>query len=191
MMHPVEKILIRFIGRSVMDGRIFDLHHDIFFFLILILVFVSRMLVGALQHLRRGRIAPKSGLFTITSLFLGIFYVASTTTADCATGNEPDRNGGASGSGTTGPSCSSIEEELSRFLSSYRGRGAPRQTHFDAIVKELQLASSDAEDKNKMLLYMEECKAEKNITSRGEASARLLEKYSTYFQKKYGKSLWV
>ncbi|KAI5009186.1 hypothetical protein ZWY2020_010234 [Hordeum vulgare] len=29
---------------------IIDLHHDIFFFLILILVFVSRMLVRALWH---------------------------------------------------------------------------------------------------------------------------------------------
>ncbi|KAK8967619.1 cytochrome c oxidase subunit 2 [Platanthera guangdongensis] len=36
----------------MMQG-IIDLHHDIFFFLILILVFVSRMLVRALWHFHK------------------------------------------------------------------------------------------------------------------------------------------
>lgn len=62
----------------MMQG-IIDLHHDIFFFLILILVFVSWILVRALWHFHYKKIQSRKGLFMepLLRLFGPYFPVSS------------------------------------------------------------------------------------------------------------------
>lgn len=178
-MQHFDKVLIRFFGKSVMEGWIFYFHHDIFFLKILFFFFVSWMLVCALRHPSQGRIARGTyllGLITYISAVCAIVF--RLTTAECATGNEPDRNDGASGSGTEAPPSSAVEDKLIEFLAK-NGKRAPQQKVFDTTVEELKLQTADTSDLSKMLLLMADLE-KKKFSSPSEAAAQLVLDYSVY-----------
>jgi len=111
-MSRLEMICSKFLGRYVLFN---DLHHDMFFFLLLILVFVSRMLVRALWP---GCPVWAARVFTFflvapTSLGFSFHEVAH------AAGHEQHPNAGAAGSGASTPSSSFKENSTSidRLLS--------------------------------------------------------------------------
>ena len=193
MNQSIEKIVIRFLGKSVLECKFLDVHHDIFFFLILILVFVSLILFRTFRAtgIAHGtRILNSSFFITFLVVFqsLVVFWSAH---AECMEpGNEADRNEGPSGSGTAGPSYSAMEEKVREYLEGYKGTRSTRQPVFDEAVKELQLRTSDASDRLKMLQIMENNKV-KSFSSPKEAASQLILDYSKYYEKKYGKSLFV
>jgi len=86
MMDFFRNLFIRSFGKLVIKGSIIDLHQDIFFFLILILVFVLWMLVRALWHFheKKNPIPQRivHGTTIKTTILTTIFAVSSFDTSD-------------------------------------------------------------------------------------------------------------
>jgi hypothetical protein len=105
----MESALIKCIGKSVINGNLFHLHHDMFLFLIPILVFVSRMLVRTFRAtgIAHGTWMNNSSFFITFLVAFQSWEVFGSSPAECMEpGNEADRNECPSGSGTAGPSRS-------------------------------------------------------------------------------------
>lgn len=132
----------------MMQG-IIDLHHDIFFFLILILVFVSRILVRALWHFHYNKCRNSwvPGItWTISTLccLLDLCSECLVEHAECA-GEEGSSNAQLDLDLTLrppGPTAEEIERELSSFLSSFGNRGVTSSVLQNTKIKlQLDVAS--------------------------------------------------
>ena len=132
----------------MMQG-IIDLHHDIFFFLILILVFVSRILVRALWHFHYNKCRNSwvPGItWTISTLccLLDLCSEWLVEHAECA-GEEGSSNAQLDLDLTLrppGPTAEEIERELSSFLSSFGNRGVTSSVLQNTKIKlQLDVAS--------------------------------------------------
>lgn len=126
-----------------------DLHHDIFFFLILILVFVSRILVRALWHFHYNKCRNSwvPGItWTISTLccLLDLCSEWLVEHAECA-GEEGSSNAQLDLDLTLrppGPTAEEIERELSSFLSSFGNRGVTSSVLQNTKIKlQLDVAS--------------------------------------------------
>ena len=183
MIPRLELLLAKMIGKCVFDP-------GISFFLILILVFVSRMLVRALW--------PRYQVWTTTTRFLTFVTCLTTfsssflTTAECSPGEDSTAEASASGSGTEALELerSAVEAKISHFLSSYSNVRAPKQTLFDGLKEELKLGSATQADLEKLNIIMEQLLRDKKFASPGEAASQLALDYSKYYQTQYNKSLW-
>ena len=134
MISFLERFLIKRMGRPIVQGSI-DLDHDIFFFLILILVFVSRMLVRALWHFHEQtnpipqRIVHGTTIANLwntifTMLMAALVFLVSRSIgaweAECQppAGDEPGTESEASG-------ASSSEASLNQEQAGHRGEAGP------------------------------------------------------------------
>jgi hypothetical protein len=103
-------------------------------------------------------------------------------------GAVPER--GTAVSGVEGPSCSDVNTKLGEFLSTY-GKTATRKDYFSRLVEELQLGSSDQEDRLKLFSIMHSIGQGDRETLRSEAGGTLVEEYEKYYKPKYGKSIYL
>ena len=134
-MSRLEVICSKLLGKFLLGFHFNDLPKDILFFLILILVFVSRMLVRALW--------PRcpvwaARVFTLLSVTTALFYYSSLmTTAEWVTNLIRMRGGSAAGNpdGTSSPS-SSFFQGLSREIP-----GAPVEPGQEVQQPEMALAA--------------------------------------------------
>lgn len=101
----------------------------------------------------------------------------------------PER--GTAVSGVEGPSCSYLEERISQFLSSYGRNPRNRVDHVRRVVTELQLDSSDQEDRIKLCSLINKIGPGNYQTRKAEAGSLLVEAYEEYYRSKYGESIYV
>jgi phosphate/sulfate permease len=181
MIPRLELLISRIIGKWVFDP-------GISFFLILILVFVSRMLVRALSPRYQVWTARIFTFFT----FLATLSSSFLTTAECSPGEDSTAEASASGSGTEALELerSAMEAKIKHFLGSYSNVRAPKQTLFDGLKEELKLGSATQADLEKLTSIMEQLLRDNKFASPGEAASQLVIDYSNYYQTKYNKSLW-
>lgn len=101
----------------------------------------------------------------------------------------PER--GTAVSGVEGPSCSYVKERIAQFLSSYGRTPRNRVDHVRRLVTELQLDSSDQEDRLKMCYLINTIGTENSEREKGEAGGLLVEAYAEYYKSKYGESIYI
>ena len=101
----------------------------------------------------------------------------------------PER--GTAGSGVEGPSSSYVEERIAQFLSSYGKGPRNRGDHVRRMMTELQLDSSDQEDRLKLLSLMSKLGPGDRGTQKSEAGGLLVEEYAKYYESKYGQSIYL
>lgn len=102
----------------------------------------------------------------------------------------PER-GGTAGSGVEGPSSSYVEERIAQFLSSYGRTPRNRGDHVRRVVAELQLDSSDPQDRIKLCDLINKIGPGNSQTQKGEAGGLLVEEYEKYYRSKYGESIYL
>jgi hypothetical protein len=93
-------------------------------------------------------------------------------------------------SGVEFPSCSDVEKGVGDLLSTY-GKTATRRDHLSRLVEELLLESSDEHDRLKLFSIMHSIRQGDAERSKSEAGNTLVEKYERYFQRRYGKSIYL
>ena len=177
----LEVFCSKVFGKFVFGLNFFDLHNDIFFFLILTLVFVSRMLVRAL--------CPRCPVWA-AHVFTGFFFIAvlqsSITTAECSPGNDPTQNADASSSGTETITPEILEKRFVAFISQF-GRKAPQQRIFDSFVENVKLHSAPQADLDELNRIITNSKHQ--FQTPGEAANSVVNLYDEYYFQKYGRHL--
>lgn len=182
----LEVFCSKVFGKFVFGLNCNDLHHDIFFFLILTLVFVSRMLVCDLW---RGERSPVWAAHVFTFFCFIAVLQSSMTTSECSPGNDPAQNEDASSSGTETITPDILEKRFVAFISQF-GRKAPQQRIFDSFVENVKLHSApqaDLVELNRIIQVITNSKHQ--FQTPGEAVNCVVNHYDSYYFNKYGKHL--
>ena len=216
----MESVFIKCIGKSVINGNLFHLHHDMFLFLIPILVFVSRILVRALWHFNEqtnpipqrighGTTTKNSSvsvslwrqpLFTLTYPLNFLFY--GLIDAECA--------GNAQGAGAVDEatlrntirealaepcptSYASVERRVGEFLSHFGGSRNPSKSFLNSSLEEIKLFDSSVETRAQILVLIAEIKQEhgEGALTSGQAKDLLVLKLDKWLISEGKRGLFV